>query len=204
MNLGHKIMDPAAIQQAIATYGYWALFIGTFIEGETFFILGGIAAQKGLLNPYYVAIVAMLGGFVGDQLFFFLGLWRGEQLLKRFKRLGSRAQQIRRLIRRHAVALMLTSRFLYGFRVVVPLACGTAGVPPRLFVMLNFISALLWSVSFGALGYLFGSWIFTRLEGFRQLQTLVAIVLGVVVATFLLGRWLRRRLMEGQEGHGQP
>lgn len=34
-------MKIAEIQQAIANYGYLALFAGSFLEGEVFFILGG-------------------------------------------------------------------------------------------------------------------------------------------------------------------
>ncbi|HYB20914.1 MAG TPA: hypothetical protein VEH09_08285 [Thermodesulfobacteriota bacterium] len=32
------------------TYGYWAILVGTFFEGETVLILGGFVASQGYLN----------------------------------------------------------------------------------------------------------------------------------------------------------
>mgnify|MGYP000507152645 CR=1 FL=1 len=125
-------MENLTIQQLIADYGYWALFAGTFMEGETFFLLGGIAARQGMLSPWGVALAALAGGFVGDQVFFLLGKWRGVELLSSSRRLARKAVKVRSLVRRHALALMLLSRFLYGFRMVIPLACGTSGMKAAL------------------------------------------------------------------------
>ena len=34
----------------IASYGYYALFVGTFLEGETVLIAAGFAAHRGILD----------------------------------------------------------------------------------------------------------------------------------------------------------
>ena len=192
-------MDLAVIQQAIAEHGYWALFVGTFFEGETFFILAGIAARKGLLNPYYVAIIAMLGGFIGDQFFFALGRWRGAEVFTWSSSIARKAVEARRLIRRHAVLLILLSRFLIGFRMIIPLACGMAGIQVWRFVLLNFVSSLAWCLVFGGLGYLFGGIIFDRLDLFKGLQMVVVLVLAVLAASYVLMKLIKRRLMKGDE-----
>ncbi len=191
-------MDLAVIQQAISEHGYWALFVGTFLEGETFFLLAGIAARKGLLNPYYVALVAMVGGFIGDQVFFALGLWRGPEVFTWSHSIARRAVDARRLIRRHAVLLILLSRFLYGLRIVIPLACGMAGIPAWRFVLLNFISAMAWCLVFGGLGYLFGGIIFDRLDLFKGLEMVAVLVVVVLAASYLIMKLIKRRLM-GEE-----
>lgn len=188
-------MDLSFIQEFIRAYGYVALFVGTFCEGETFFILGGVAARKEILNPYYVALAAMLGGFLGDQFFFFLGHWRGNRLLGMSRRLAAKAKEAQRLVRRHDVTLMLMSRFLYGLRIVVPVACGTAGIRPWRFMLLNFISALLWTVTFGSLGYWAGGWMFERLGLLRNLQILALVLVAALAASVLAGRFIKRRLM---------
>ncbi|MFH2127886.1 MAG: DedA family protein, partial [Pseudomonadota bacterium] len=157
-------MENLAIQQVIADYGYWALFVGTFLEGETFFLLGGIAARQGMLNPWGVALAALGGGFIGDQIFFLLGRWRGVELMASSRRLARKAVKARALVRRHALALVLLSRFLYGFRMVIPLACGTSGVHWLTFLTLNFASAVAWTLVFGGLGYLFGGWVTSHMD----------------------------------------
>lgn len=192
-------MDLTAIQQAIADHGYWALFVGTFFEGETFFILAGIAARKGLLNPYYVAAVAMLGGFIGDQFFFALGRWRGAEVFTWSSSIARKAVEARRLIRRHAILLILLSRFLIGFRMIIPLACGMAGIPAWRFVLLNFASALAWCLVFGGLGYTFGGIIFDRLDLFKGLQMVVVLILAVLAASYVIMKLIKRRLIKDSE-----
>lgn len=189
-------MEMTVIQKAIADYGYWALFAGTFLEGETFFLLGGVAAHQGLLNPWGVAAAAMAGGFLGDQLFFLLGLWRGVEMMARSRRLARKAVVARRLVRRHAVPLMLMSRFLYGLRMVIPLACGAARIHPLLFLTLNLVSALIWALVFGGLGYLFSGWVLAHLDSLSGLTALAGLVVVVLAVAAVLGRWLLRRLLK--------
>ncbi|MCF8033299.1 MAG: DedA family protein [Desulfarculaceae bacterium] len=189
-------MDLTTIQQLIADHGYWALFVGTFLEGETFFILAGVAARKGLLNPYYVALIAMAGGFIGDQVFFALGRWRGMEAVTWSRSMARKAVEARRHIRRHAVLLILLSRFLYGLRMVIPLACGMAHVPVWRFVALNFVSALAWCLSFGGVGYLFGALIFEQMDVVRGLQVLLLVLVSVLAVSYLIMRAVKRRLLD--------
>lgn len=195
-------METQTIQQIISEYGYWALFAGTFMEGETFFLLGGIAARQGMLNPWYVALAALSGGFIGDQIFFLLGKWRGVEVLASSRRLARKAVRVRALVRRHALALMLLSRFLYGFRMVIPLACGTSGIHWITFLALNFLSAVAWTLIFGGLGYVFGGWVTEHMDIMTVLPKLVGAVLLVLGITFLVGRFLRRNLLGETDSDG--
>ena len=57
----------------IQTYGYWAILIGTFLEGETILVLGGLAAHMGYMDLGGVILAAFAGSLCGDQLFFSWG-----------------------------------------------------------------------------------------------------------------------------------
>ena len=57
----------ASVEQLIADFGYIAIFIGTFLEGELVLALGGVAAAHGYLSFTAVLAVAIVGGFLGDQ-----------------------------------------------------------------------------------------------------------------------------------------
>ncbi|MCB2189097.1 MAG: DedA family protein [Deltaproteobacteria bacterium] len=201
-------MDLSYVESLVQNYGYWALFVGTFLEGETFFILAGVAAGQGLLNPWLVALTALSGGFLGDQIFFFLGHWRGRWVVHMTSRLTAKARIATLLIRRHAVPLMLFSRFLYGLRMVVPLACGSAGVRPLRFMVLNFISAVIWALTFGSLGYWAGGWIFSRMNVLKGLQVLALIVLGALALSVIIGGYVRRLMLPQagapKEGRDKP
>jgi len=55
------------MEELIADFGYIAIFIGTFLEGELVLALGGVAAAHGYLSFIVVVCVAITGGFLGDQ-----------------------------------------------------------------------------------------------------------------------------------------
>ena len=71
------------LEEAIQTYGYWAILVGTFFEGETILILAGFAARRGYLSLPWVIAAAVAGTICGDQLFFFLGRWRAAVTLQK-------------------------------------------------------------------------------------------------------------------------
>ena len=58
------------LQSIIENYGYAAILIGTFLEGETILALAGLAAHQGYLALTWVILAAFLGSLCGDQLFF--------------------------------------------------------------------------------------------------------------------------------------
>ena len=73
-------------QSSLETYGYLAILIGSFIEGETILVLGGFAAQRGYLQLPWVILFAFLVSLSGDQLFFHLGRLQSQQILSKHPR----------------------------------------------------------------------------------------------------------------------
>jgi membrane protein DedA with SNARE-associated domain len=144
------------IDQWVQDYGYFAILIGTFLEGETILILGGLAAQLGHLELPWVMLCAFIGSFCGDQLYFYIGRYYGPRIIA--KRLSWRvnAEKVYKHLRRHKNVLILTFRFYYGVRNVTPFAIGASQVSPIRFFILNFIGAVIWAIALGFLGYFFG------------------------------------------------
>ena len=54
------------IESFIETYGYAAILIGTFLEGETILVLGGFAAHRGYLSLPWVIVAAFAGTLSGE------------------------------------------------------------------------------------------------------------------------------------------
>ena len=75
-------------QPSLEAYGYLAILIGSFIEGETILVPGGVAAQRGYLQLPWVILFAFLGSLSGDQLFFHLGRLHSQQILSKHPRCG--------------------------------------------------------------------------------------------------------------------
>jgi len=160
-------MDLAGL---IDSYGYWAVLVGAFLEGETILALAGLAAFRGYLDLYKVVLIALLAGFLGDQFYFFLGRFKGQQVLARLPKMQARAQRFDAMLSRWHAPLIVGIRFMYGFRIVGPLLLGMGRVPAWKFMVYNFIGAALWAPLITGIGYFFGSMVKTTLGHLKRYE----------------------------------
>lgn len=174
------------LQYLIETYGYVAIGLGTFFEGETILVLGGFAAHRGYLHLPWVMLAAFVGSLAGDQLFFYLGRRHSQALLARRPAWTARVERVDRLVQRFRIPVLLSFRFLYGLRTVTPFALGMSSLSTATFVIFNAISALLWSIAVGAGGYLFGNLLEAVLGEVKRYEM---IILGGIAVVGLIG-WL--------------
>ena len=140
----------------ISEYGYWAVLGGTLLEGESILLLAGFAAHRGYLDLHWAIGVAVLGGFLGDQAFFFAGRHWGPGMLARFPKYAAPAAKAKALLEKYDIPVILGVRFMYGLRIVLPFTIGMSGVPVLRFQLLNLAGAALWAGSGVSLGYLLG------------------------------------------------
>jgi len=144
------------MDQLVHQYGYWAVLVGTVMEGETVLIAGGVAAKLGMLDIRLVIACAAAGGFIGDQLFFAIGHQLGAAWFDAHPKWNRKIHRIRELVRRHENWLIVCCRFMYGMRILTPAVLGTCRVPRLKFLVLNAIGACVWGALFGTIGYLLG------------------------------------------------
>ncbi|ECV6041502.1 DedA family protein [Salmonella enterica subsp. enterica] len=181
------------INTLITHYGYAALVIGSMAEGETVTLLGGVAAHQGLLKFPLVAAAVALGGMMGDQLLYLLGRCYGGKILRRFPRYHTKIRRAQKMIQRHPYLFVIGTRFMYGFRVVGPLLIGASRLPPKIFLPLNIVGALIWALLFTTLGYLGGEVIAPWLHDLDQhLRHGVWLILAIVLVVSVRW-WLKRR-----------
>ncbi|EBT7098708.1 DedA family protein [Salmonella enterica] len=181
------------INTLITHYGYAALIIGSMAEGETVTLLGGVAAHQGLLKFPLVAAAVALGGMMGDQLLYLLGRCYGGKILRRFPRYHTKIRRAQKMIQRHPYLFVIGTRFMYGFRVVGPLLIGASRLPPKIFLPLNIVGALIWALLFTTLGYLGGEVIAPWLHDLDQhLRHGVWLILAIVLVVGVRW-WLKRR-----------
>jgi membrane protein DedA with SNARE-associated domain len=181
------------LEHLIESYGYLALIIGTFLEGETILVLGGVAAKLDYLKLPWVIASAFVGSLFGDQLLFFLGRYRGRWVLRKFPQWQTRADKVHRIIERHRIPIIIGFRFVYGIRTITPFALGMSRVPAIEFVALNIVSAALWATTFGSLGYLFGKGMELMLGDIRHYEKEILgylLLMGTAVGLlrFLIGK----------------
>lgn len=181
------------IQHLVAQYGYAALVIGALAEGETVTLLGGVAAHQGVLRFWLVVVSVALGGMIGDQVLFLLGRRYGGRLLKRFSKHQKKIRKAQRLIQSRPYLFVIGTRFMYGFRVIGPVLIGASQLPPKIFIPLNIVGAILWAVLFTTLGYLGGEVIGPWLHHLdKHLKHLIWLALAVVLVVGV-SLWFKHR-----------
>lgn len=182
-----------SLQSLIETYGYWAILIGTFLEGETILVLGGFAAQLGYLNLAGVMATAFIGSFAGDQLYFYIGRRYGPGLISRRLSWQANADKVYRILERHQTFLILTFRFYYGLRNVTPFVIGASQIPKGRFFVLNGIGALIWAITVGAGGYLFGQAFQAFFDDLAIFEIYVLGALALIAVLIWITSLIRRR-----------
>lgn len=188
----------------IKDYGYLAILIGTFFEGETILLLGGFAAHMGLLELPWVIVSALAGSYSGDQFFFYVGRYYGPKVIAKRLSWQENAEKVYMHLHRHKNLLILSFRFFYGLRNVTPFVVGAAHVSRLRFLLLNLIGAIAWAISFGSAGYLFGEAIRFYLAGLGRFEIyiLLALVLaGIFIWQTTLWRNRRRVLEHNKRSH---
>lgn len=190
------------IEWLIQSWGYPALFVGTFFEGETVLIVAGYAAHRGYLSLTFVLLIAFAGALAGDQLWFFLGRTHGAKLLAHRPAWQPRIARIHDLVQRHQTAVLLGFRFLYGVRNLTPFVLGASGFSPARFALLNAIGAAIWAIVVGVAGYLLGHGAELILADVKRFEIWIVagafLLTACIWATFQIRGRLRNRMRAAQ------
>lgn len=138
-------------------YGYLAVLIAAFWEGEAVLIAAGTLCGAGYLDWRLTILAATVGGAAGDQIYFYAAHERAARLVQKSKRLRKWYPRVSEFVLRHGTVAVLLSRFAAGLRITIPLVCATVRMPARKYSTLNLLSALCWSSTWVAISYQFGS-----------------------------------------------
>ena len=194
-------MDLAGL---IDSYGYLAVFFGALLEGETILALAGLAAFRGYLDLYKVIALAMFAGFLGDQIYFFLGRFKGKDVLERFPKMQKRAHRFDVMLSRWHAPLIVGIRFMYGFRIVGPILLGMGRVPAWKFMLYNFIGAALWAPLIAGIGYFFGGAIKAALGHLKRYELWVFGAVLLIGVGFALYHHFRAEKLDQEHAPAMP
>ena len=181
------------LEPLLNAYGYPLILVGTFLEGETILVLGGVSAHMGYLSIEWVIACGFAGTLLGDQLYFYLGRRYGTNFLEKRPAWQTRSQRIHRILDRHPVLLILGFRFLYGLRTVTPFVVGTSNVSYLLYSLLNFVGAALWALAVGLAGFYFGRGVEAVLGEIRHYELELMALIGAAGALVWIVIFVRRK-----------
>ena len=174
--------------QLFEQWGYYIVFFGSLIEGESIMIPACIAAYFGHLNIFKVMGIAFVGTLVADQSLYYVGRFYGKNFVKRFPKFEKPAQKAFKLLHDWDYKFILSMRFIYGIRIISPIVVGSSGYPPSRFVSLNVLAAFLWAITSGTVGYCLGSVIeiigYAVIERYLLIFSLSLLAIAIILGFF--------------------
>jgi len=166
-------------QHFVEQYGYWAVFIWTFIEGESVFVAAAALTAAGIMEPWKVIIVAASGAFAGHLVFFTLGRWKGMSIIESIPFLERHHPKANVILDKYAHWSIFIFQYLYGTRIVAALLFGCSSIEFWRFFLLQIVNCISWSFVIYSVGRALGMAGLAILHRFG--------VIGLVTATVIAG-----------------
>lgn len=144
-------------------YGYIILFLWSIVEGEMGLTMAGVMTHTGDMNFGMSIFVAGLGGFSGDQFYFYIGRFNKGFI---HRKLHSQRRKIAisyLLLRKYGWLIIFIQRYLYGLRTIIPMSIGISNYSAKKFALINLVSAWVWAAIIITPAYLYGAEILSLL-----------------------------------------
>ena len=184
-------MSPEAL---LEQFGYFAVFVGTFLEGEAILIAAGFFASRGYLDVYLVGLVAFAGAYGGHLFWFWLGRAHGVRLLERFPRMKRHFGKGIRIFERYGPAAIIITQWVYGLRITAAVIIGMSRISILKFLAYEAVSCAVWAMIITGLGYYFGRAIEAVLGRVEHMEKYaLAVILLIAGGMWLYHRWKEKR-----------
>ncbi len=171
------------MHEALLTYGYLLVFLGTIIEGDATLLAAAFLAHQGRFSLVAVLLVAALATTLANEAYFFLARRHSSRLPA-----AGLMDKVRQSVERRGGVLLFFSRFIFGLRIAIPAACGATGMRRSKFLLLNAAGALLWVTVLGMAGYSGGRLAATLWRGVREYDWAIACGLALTAMAWAIWR----------------
>lgn len=149
-------------------YGYIILFAWSILEGEMGLIMAGLLSHTGDMWLPAAIFVAGLGGFAGDQIYFYIGRYNKAYVHKKFKGQRRKFALAHLLLKKYGWPIIFAQRYMYGMRTIIPISIGLTRYSAKVFAFINLLSAWCWAAITILPVWYFGDAILELLEIAKQ------------------------------------
>ncbi|MBA2502639.1 MAG: DedA family protein [Pyrinomonadaceae bacterium] len=191
-------MDENFFYELVGHYGLYAVFFLALIEGDITLLLAGVLAHSAFFGEWSfpkVLAAGTLGGFVGDQIAYWMGRACGTRVSEyRFYR--HVRTRVERLTENFGALSIFLSKYIYGLRTASCVFYGVGRMSYRKFVPLSLASCFVWVFVLSGAGYFFSGAVMNLIGDFHQLGIYLLVIVIVGVAGFYLAEryWLGKKV----------
>jgi len=146
-------------------YGYYvvffgvlaenSMFIGLLVPGSVILMLGGLSAENGSINIWWILALGVAGTIVGDTLSYLTGRLGWARFMEKGA-MGRALDRMREPVHSNSVWIILGYHFAGYSRLIGPVAAGLFHIPYRRWAPLDYLGATLWVIVFTSIGFIMG------------------------------------------------
>jgi len=174
-------------------YGYLALLVGTFFEGETAILVASSLIYRGLFSFPFTILAAFTGSFLSDWVYYFIGRLNGKYFLAKRPNLQAKVKPVTDFFHKHQIQVLFSYRFLYGFRIIIPLIVGMSGLSPLRYLFYSTVTGIMWATLVSTAGYWVGRLLNLQAKAFED--NFIFIMIGFATFGLLMGYIIRKVAM---------
>jgi membrane protein DedA with SNARE-associated domain len=178
-------------------YGYVILFLWSILEGEMGLIMGGVLAHTGDLQYFITVFIAGLGGFTGDQIYFYIGRFNKGLIQRKLHTQRRKFAIAHLLLKKYGWPIIFMQRYMYGLRTVIPMSIGLTKYSGKRFALINLLSAWVWAAITVTPAYYFGEEILVALKIAKQhWYYALPVAAGFLMATVMYFQKMERYFLQ--------
>jgi membrane protein DedA with SNARE-associated domain len=189
----------------LVEHGYLVLFVLVLAEQiglplPAVPVLLGAGALAGMhqLDGMVAIAVATAASLLSDGIWYQIGRTRGGRVLKLLCRISlepdSCVRTTENTFARYGARSLLVAKFVPGLNTIAPPMAGINGMAPSRFLLLDGLGSLLYVGTFIAIGWVWSDQIEAIAEYVAGFGGRVPIVLGVLLAAYILAKFVQRQL----------
>lgn len=181
-------------------YAYLILFVWCMLEGELALILGGILAHEGHVDVGLTIFIAGLGGFCGDQIYFYIGRYNKNYINKKLVKQRRKFAVAHLLLQKYGWPIIFVQRYMYGFRTIIPMSIGITRYDAKKFAFINLLSAWCWAAVTILLAWYFGKQIWHIISiAEKHWYIAIPIVVGFLFGLFYIFNQIEKNILNARK-----
>ena len=192
-------------------YGYYvvffgvlaenSMFIGLLVPGSVILMLGGLSAENGSINIWWMLGLGVCGTIVGDTLSYLTGRLGWARFMEKGA-MGRALDRMREPVHSNSVWIILGYHFAGYSRLIGPVAAGLFHIPYRRWAPLDYLGATLWVIAFTSIGYIMGM-AGVEFGDTKRMVQILEIGIFAVFATAIVLAFIRFNKQQGGSDGGE-
>jgi membrane protein DedA with SNARE-associated domain/rhodanese-related sulfurtransferase len=199
------LMSPTT--QFLIRYGLPLIFAAVFVEEmglplpvSPWLLAAGALSAVGKFDFGLGVLVTVMACLVADGIWFYLGRYRGNQVLGLLCRISlepdSCVRRTQNVVAKYGLPGVLVAKFVPGMSTLAPPVAGMSGISAGSFLFVDGIGSTLYGSCLLGLGYVFSRQIDQILAAVDRIGGSVLSLIGGVVLLFIVYKyWQRQRLL---------